>query len=152
MNPRFVLALVLLVCLVLRPIHRTPAQTSSPEPAVRQTVETCLHGLKFNAVESFKKLFHPDAKLFLVRKNGKLGAWTLEQWYKGFAAGAGKEEKGELRIAAVANHRDGGGGQGCRNLREFDLHGLYFPAEACGRVEHHQQGFCDGKMSRLRAF
>ncbi len=38
---------------------------------VRQTVETCLHGLKFNDIESLKRAFHPEAKLFFVRKNGE---------------------------------------------------------------------------------
>ena len=101
MNHRFVFALVLLVCAAIQPVPRIEAQASGEEAAVRQTVETYLHGLKFNDVESFKKAFHPDAKLFFAKKNGELGALTQEQWYKGFAASAGKEEKGELRIAAV---------------------------------------------------
>jgi len=46
---------------------------------VRQTVETCLHGLKFNGIESLKRAFHPEAKLFFVRKNGELGQLTQEQ-------------------------------------------------------------------------
>jgi hypothetical protein len=46
---------------------------------VRQTVETCLHGLKFNDIESLKRAFHPEAKLFFVRKNGELGQLTQEQ-------------------------------------------------------------------------
>jgi len=76
-------------------------QMPNDEASVRATVETYLHGLKFNDVESFKKAFNPEAKLFFVRKNGELGQLTQEQWYKGFAAIAGKEEHGELRIAAV---------------------------------------------------
>ena len=76
-------------------------QAPNEEPLVRATVETYLHGLKFNDVESFKRAFYPEAKLFFVRKNGELGQLTQEQWYKGFAANAGKEEPGELRIAAV---------------------------------------------------
>jgi hypothetical protein len=71
------------------------------DTAVRKTVETYLHGLKFNDVESFKQAFHPDAKLFFVRKNGEMGELTQEQWYKGFAASAGQEEKGDLRIISV---------------------------------------------------
>jgi hypothetical protein len=47
---------------------------------VRQTVETCLHGLKFNDIESLKRAFHPEAKLLFVRKNGELGQLTQEQW------------------------------------------------------------------------
>jgi Putative lumazine-binding len=64
-------------------------------------VESYLHGLKFNDVDSFKKSFYPEAKLFFVRKNGELGELTQENWYKGFAASTGKEEKGEPRIESV---------------------------------------------------
>ena len=76
-------------------------QAPNEEASVRATVETYLHGLKFNDVESFRKAFYPEAKLFFVRKNGELGELTQEQWYQGFAANAGKEEQGGLRIAAV---------------------------------------------------
>jgi hypothetical protein len=37
-------------------------------------VESYLHGLKFNDVESLRKAFWPDAKLFFVDKKGGLGA------------------------------------------------------------------------------
>jgi hypothetical protein len=76
-------------------------QAPSEEAPVRATVQTYLHGLKFNDVDSFRKAFYPEAKLFFVRKNGELAQLTQEQWYKGFAGNAGKEEQGELRIAAV---------------------------------------------------
>jgi len=75
--------------------------TASEETLVRQTVETYLHGLKFNDVASFRKAFLPDAKLFFVKKDGSLGSLTQEDWYKGFAASAGKEEEGELRIVSL---------------------------------------------------
>ena len=77
------------------------AQQPSEEKLVREAVETYLHGLKFNDVESFKKAFHPEAKLFFVKKDGGLGQLTQEQWYKGFAGSAGKEEEGTLKIVAV---------------------------------------------------
>ena len=77
------------------------AQQPSAEALVRRTVETYLHGLKFNDVASFKKAFHPDAKLFFVRKDGSLGQLTQEQWYEGFEKSAGKEEPGELKIVSV---------------------------------------------------
>jgi hypothetical protein len=77
------------------------AQEPPEEALVRQTVETYLHGLKFNDVASFKKAFLPDAKLFFVKKDGSLGQLTQEQWYKGFEASAGKEEQGTLKIVAV---------------------------------------------------
>jgi Putative lumazine-binding len=95
---------VLFVCLFLcaaGAMFPTFAQTTSEESAVRQTVNTYLHGLKFNDIESFRKAFHPGAKLFFVRANGALGELTQEQWYRGFATSAGKEEPGDLQIAAL---------------------------------------------------
>lgn len=71
------------------------------EAQVRKVVETYLHGLKFNDVASFRAAFWPDAKLLFVRKNGALGQLSQEDWYKGFAAVAGKEEEGTLRILAL---------------------------------------------------
>ena len=79
-------------------------QTTKPdgeEAAVRQTVENYLHGLKYNDVESLKKAFWPEAKLFFVKNDGQLGQLTQPQWYEGFAASAGKEEKGDLKITSV---------------------------------------------------
>jgi protease I len=77
------------------------AQQKSEEAAVRQAVEAYLHGLKFNDVGSLKKAFYPEAKLLWVKKDGSLGQLTQEQWYKGFEASAGKEEKGELKITSI---------------------------------------------------
>lgn len=71
------------------------------EAAIRETVQQYLHGLKFNDVESLKKAFYPEAKLFFVKKNGELGQLTQAQWYEGFKGSAGKEEQGELQIAAL---------------------------------------------------
>ena len=79
-------------------------QTTKPdgeEAAVRQAVQSYLHGLKFNDVESLKKAFWPEAKLFFVKADGQLGQLTQSQWYEGFAASAGKEEKGDLKITDV---------------------------------------------------
>jgi protease I len=79
-------------------------QTAKPddeEAAVRQVVQNYLHGLKYNDVESLKKAFWPEAKLFFVKNDGQLGQLTQSQWYEGFAASAGKEEKGELKITSV---------------------------------------------------
>lgn len=77
------------------------ATAPTEETSVRQTVEMYLHGLKFNDVDSLKKAFLPEAKLYFVKKDGQLGQLTQEQWYKGFAANAGQEEKGELKIIAL---------------------------------------------------
>jgi protease I len=78
-----------------------PPPTPSEETLVRQTVETYLHGLKFNDVADLKKAFVPEAKLFFVKKDGSLGSLAQEDWYKGFAASAAKEEEGELKIVSV---------------------------------------------------
>lgn len=80
---------------------QTNTKPDSEEAAVRQAVESYLHGLKFNDVESLKKAFWPDAKLFFVKNDGQLGQLTQSQWYEGFAASAGKEEKGDLKITDV---------------------------------------------------
>ncbi len=77
------------------------AEPSADAAAVRQTVESYLHGLKFNDVDSLKKAFYPEARLFFRKKDGTLGQLTQEQWYEGFRKNAGKEETGDLRIAAV---------------------------------------------------
>src|SRR5262245_19657725 len=74
--------------------------------AVRETVEAYLHGLKFNDVESLRRAFWPDARLFFVDKDGHLGQLTQARWYEGFAPVAGREEEGELRIASLTATRD----------------------------------------------
>ena len=79
----------------------TAAKNDSEDAAVRQTVQHYLYGLKHNDVESLKKAFYPEAKLFFVNKDNHLGQLTQEQWYAGFVASAGQEEKGDLRITAV---------------------------------------------------
>jgi len=93
-----------LTIIVLVIAGATFAQAAKPEgedAAVRRVVESYLHGLKFNDVESLKKAFWPEARLFFVTRDGKLGQLTQAQWYEGFAANAGKEEPGDLRITAV---------------------------------------------------
>ena len=74
--------------------------------AVREVVEAYLHGLKFNDVESLRRAFWPDAKLFFVDRQGHLGQLTQARWYEGFAGSAGHEEEGELRIASISVTRD----------------------------------------------
>lgn len=73
---------------------------------VRDVVEAYLRGLKFNDVESLKRAFWPDAKLLFVDRDGHLGQLTQARWYEGFAANAGREEAGELRIASITVTRD----------------------------------------------
>jgi protease I len=86
-----------------------PASTPSPtgssaeveEPRVRAVVDRYLHGLKFNDVASLRSAFAPDAKLLWVRRDGTMGQLSQADWYKGFAANAGKEEEGDLSINSV---------------------------------------------------
>jgi len=78
---------LLLFVFLLIPFTSLSAQQDE-ETAVREVVNRYLHGLKFNDVESFRQAFMPDAKLYF------------------FTASAGKEEQGELRIAALEVHRD----------------------------------------------
>lgn len=94
----FGLALVVLIT------SGVSAQKPAPLPdeaAVRTVVETYLHGLKFNDIADLKRAFWTDAKLFFTKRDGTLGQLTQPEWYAGFAASAGKEEKGDLRITAL---------------------------------------------------
>jgi hypothetical protein len=93
-----VTASLLLVCVVA--LGQGPKKDSE-EAVIREVVQSYLHGLKFNDVESLRKAFWPDAKLYFVKKDGQLGALTQAQWYEGFAGSAGKEEKGDLQITAI---------------------------------------------------
>ena len=93
--------LAMLLLLTVLGVLRIYAQAASEEKTVRRTVESYLHGLKFNDIDSLKRAFHPEAKLFFVRKNDELGQLTQEQWYKGFEKNAGKEEEGDLQIVSV---------------------------------------------------
>ena len=89
-----------------RPAPARGQAATTDEAAVRQVVEHYLHGLKFNDVASLKQAFWPEARLYFVGKNGQLGQLTQADWYKGFSASAGKEEQGDLRIAALEVTRD----------------------------------------------
>ena len=95
---RFGFALLILILVSGLVCH---GQTSIEDNAVREVVNHYFHGLKFNDIESLKKAFYPDAKLFFMKRDGSLGQLSQEQWYKGFEANAGKEEKGDLKIASV---------------------------------------------------
>lgn len=97
-----------LLCLAVTAPRIAQAQTaaSGDEAAVRSTVQAYLYGLKFNTVDSLKRAFWPEAKLYFVGKDGGLGQLSQADWYKSFAQSAGKEEKGDLRIASVEVTRD----------------------------------------------
>lgn len=81
----------------------TPSGSSSEieEPRVRTVVDHYLHGLKFNDVASLRSAFAPDAKLIWVKRDGTMGQLSQADWYKGFAASAGKEEAGDLSLASI---------------------------------------------------
>ncbi len=79
-------------------IAQTPV---NDEAAVREAVGHYFRGMKFNDVESLKKVFWPEAKLSFVKKDGQLGQLSQTQWYEGFAASAGKEEKVDLRVVSL---------------------------------------------------
>jgi hypothetical protein len=83
------------------PALRAQAPAGDDRVAVRAVVENYLHGLKFNDVESLKKAFWPDAKLFFIKSDGTLGQLTQTEWYAGFAQAAGKESKADLKIASL---------------------------------------------------
>lgn len=95
------LKLGLLLALAVSASSIAFAQSNPEEPQVRETVNNYLHGLKFNDVDSLKKAFFPEAKLYFVKRDNTLGQLTQEQWYKGFAQSAGQEEKGDLQITEV---------------------------------------------------
>jgi len=95
-----ILTSLLLVAGTSRPGGAQPSMPSE-QANVRAVVERYLHGLKFNDVKSFEASFWPEARLLFVRRDGSLGQLTQPEWYAGFAGNAGKEEKGELGIAAV---------------------------------------------------
>lgn len=90
-----------LVCVFMVLSTTTGFAQTKPDAEVRKAVDAYLHGLKFNDVASLKVAFHPDAKLYWIKKDGAIGQLTQDEWYKGFAASAGKEEAGELSITAV---------------------------------------------------
>lgn len=83
------------------PAKSAPAKSAAEEKNVRAVVEDYLHGLKFNDVPSFQRAFWPDAKLLFLNRDQSLGQLSQADWYKGFAASAGKEEQGDLKITSV---------------------------------------------------
>lgn len=98
---------VVIGALIAAPAISAHAQAAASEDqAVRDVVTAYLHGLKFNDVESLKRAFWPEARLYFVGREGHLGQLTQSDWYKGFAASAGQEEPGDLRIVALDIVRD----------------------------------------------
>jgi len=83
------------------PAQQTRLASAAADSAVRAVVTRYLHGLKFNDTVAFHDAFWPNARLMWVKRDGTMGELTQAQWYKGFAASAGKEEPGELSIVSV---------------------------------------------------
>lgn len=100
-------AVGLIATLLTAPSVAAHAQAAANEDqAVRDVVNAYVHGLKFNDVESLRRAFWPEARLYFVGRDGHLGQLTQADWYKGFAASAGKEEQGDLRITSLEIVRD----------------------------------------------
>jgi hypothetical protein len=89
-----------LLC-VAGPVGAQSRPASPEEARVRGAVESYLHGLKFNDVPSLQRAFWPDAKLYFVKRDSTLGQLSQLEWYKSFAASAGKEEDGTLGIVSI---------------------------------------------------
>ena len=92
--PLVALTLLLFLC------APAPAQESE-EAAVRAAIEHYFRGHATGQGEHFRKVFHPDAKLFFIR-DGKLTQWTSEE-YISRAAGkpAADEAQRKRRIDSV---------------------------------------------------
>ena len=68
---------------------------SAEETAVRQALEHYLRGHATGQAEHFRKIFHPDAKLFAVR-DGKYWQLTSEE-YIGRAAGKPADDEAQRK-------------------------------------------------------
>jgi outer membrane PBP1 activator LpoA protein len=82
------LAVVLVAC--------APAlaqESNSEEAAVRAAIEHYFRGHATGQGEHFRKVFHPDAKLFFMRE-GKLTQWTSEEY---ISRASGKPAADEAR-------------------------------------------------------
>ena len=68
------------VVLILLFVACAPASAQeSEEAAVRAAIEHYFQGHATGQGEHFRKVFHPDAKLFFMR-DGKLTQWTSEEY------------------------------------------------------------------------
>jgi hypothetical protein len=127
-----------------RSIKNLP-QATPEEKIVRQTVDSYLHGLKFNEIESFKRAFHPEAKLFFVPKNDELGQLTLEQWYKQFRKKRGKRRARRSADCIGGRYGKGRLSEGRLDLRRLHAHRLHFSSEARRWMENREQDFRGGE-------
>ncbi|HEX9982508.1 MAG TPA: nuclear transport factor 2 family protein [Thermoanaerobaculia bacterium] len=82
---RTILALLLLL-LAAVPVVADPPSAGAEDAAVRATVEHYFRGHATGDGAHFRKVFHPDSKLFFIR-DGKFASWTSEE-YIGRASGS----------------------------------------------------------------
>ncbi len=78
---------------LLRLAESTSAAQDPDEAAVRAAIEHYFRGHATGQGEHFRKVFHPDSKLFFVR-DGKLTQWTSEEY---IARAAGKPAADEAQ-------------------------------------------------------
>lgn len=91
---RFVLAFAL--ALVAITMMQLPARAqNSEEAAVREAIEHYFRGHATGQGEHFRKVFHPDAKLFAVRE-GKYWQLTSEE-YIARATGKAPDDEGQRK-------------------------------------------------------
>lgn len=78
---------------LLRLAESASAAQDPEEAAVRAAIEHYFRGHATGQGEHFRKVFHPDSKLFFVR-DGKLAQWTSEEY---IARAAGKPAPDEAQ-------------------------------------------------------
>ncbi len=67
------------VALLFVTCAQASAQEASEEAAVRAAIEHYFQGQATGQGEHFRKVFHPDSKLFFIR-DGKVTQWTAEEY------------------------------------------------------------------------
>jgi hypothetical protein len=76
-------------------------ELAKEKEAIKQTIQHYFNGLDQHDVESLKKAFHADAKLFFIRDQ-KLTQLTQTEWYEGFKSKpASAPVRAEKRIASI---------------------------------------------------
>lgn len=77
--------LVLVLCLAALPVFAAGPSAGTEDAAVRAAIEHYFQGHATGDGAHYRKVFHPDSKLFFLR-DGKLASWTSEE-YIGRASG-----------------------------------------------------------------
>ena len=85
-----------LIVLALLVVGCTPALAQeSEEAAVREAIQHYFRGQATGQGEHFRKVFHPDSKLFFIR-DGKVTQWTAEE-YISRAAGKPADDEAQRK-------------------------------------------------------